>query len=186
MCLPCRGVAASMGWRGSGRGGKQGWRGSGRGALVVFAQCTTVARGCVGGQGGAQNCGEWVRVSGYMLVSAAHVFPCQNRGKHGWVRGRLVPDSTPIVRSTGPEQNGGTWVRGWSRWGAKQLGVDPSARILASQSSACVCQCGDSMDRWVRGRLADWSCAVHCHWPTGTWVRGWSRSCAKLLKPAGT
>jgi hypothetical protein len=78
MCLPCRGVAASMGWRGSGRGGKQGWRGSGRGALVVFAQCTTVARGCVGGQGGAQNCGEWVRVSGYMLVSAAHVFPCQD------------------------------------------------------------------------------------------------------------
>jgi hypothetical protein len=107
------------------------------------------------------------------------------RGKHGWVRGRLVPHSTPIVRSTGPEQNGGTWVRGWSRWGAKQLGVDPSARILASQSSACVCQCGDSMDRWVRGRLADWSGAVHCHWPTGTWVRGWSRSCAKLLKPAG-
>ena len=135
MCLPCRGVAASMGWRGSGRGGKQGWRGSGRGALVVFAQCTTVARGCVGGQGGAQNCGEWVRVSGYMLVSAAHVFPCQDVAASmvGCAGGLYLIVTTPIVRSTGPEHNGGTWVRGWSRWGAKQLGLDPSARILASQ-----------------------------------------------------
>ena len=58
-------------------------------------------RGRVGGQGGAQNCGEWMRVSGYMLVSATHVFPCQDVAV-GCARGLyliVLPSSAVLAQS---------------------------------------------------------------------------------------
>ena len=117
MCLPCRGVAASMGWRGSDRGDKQGWSWRTRRLRPVHN------RGRVGGQGGAQNCGEWMRVSGYMLVSATHVFPCQDVAV-GCARGLyliVLPSSAVLAQSImaargcvggpGGAQSSWEWIR---------------------------------------------------------------------------
>ncbi len=46
----------------------------GRGMIVVHG--TMVRVGARVGPGGLPTCGEWIRASGQLLVSAAHVFVC--------------------------------------------------------------------------------------------------------------
>ena len=73
------------------------------------------------------------------------------------------PHSAPIAHSTGPVHNGGACVRGWSRWGAEQLGVDPSERIRASKCRACVCHVGQSGHAGLSAREACGAVVLSLH-----------------------
>ena len=70
------------------------------GPVFVYPECTMVRVGARVGPGGLPTCGEWIRASGQLLVSAAHVFcivGARARGCPGVLEGEAVVAATTTV-----------------------------------------------------------------------------------------
>ena len=155
---------------------------------LSLAQRIMVARGCVGGPGCAQSCWKWIRTRASLLASSALVFASAGSRGQTWLGAREACGPVVLLSVlTGAVHTGGAWVRGWSRSHAIcWKWIRARASLLANSAHVFASAGSRGKHGGVHGRPQTGLAALRSHWPSacygGAWVRGWSRSRAKLLE----